>query len=90
MTPNTEIAVAMSGGRRHHLAALWRTEIAGKVRENVVRGERANHAVQEKFTVKTVEWPCQPYDPFFNINTPDDLSRARAMVAQGPNASMPT
>ncbi len=27
-----------------------------------------------------VEWPTKPMDPFFNINTPDDLAAAERML----------
>jgi molybdopterin-guanine dinucleotide biosynthesis protein A len=26
-------------------------------------------------------WPVEPVDPFLNVNTPDDLARARALTA---------
>ena len=27
-----------------------------------------------------VDWPVGDYDPFFNVNTPEDLARAEAIV----------
>ena len=29
----------------------------------------------------TVEWPAEPLDPFSNVNTPEDLARAEAVLA---------
>jgi molybdopterin-guanine dinucleotide biosynthesis protein A len=29
-----------------------------------------------------VSWPVEPYDPFFNINTPEDLAEARRIAEE--------
>ncbi|MGA8079298.1 MAG: molybdenum cofactor guanylyltransferase MobA, partial [Xanthobacteraceae bacterium] len=34
--------------------------------------------------VAIADWPAEPVDPFFNVNTPDDSSRAAALAAQHP------
>jgi molybdenum cofactor guanylyltransferase len=31
---------------------------------------------------RIVEWPAQPYDPFFNVNTPEDLAEAERIAAE--------
>jgi molybdenum cofactor guanylyltransferase len=31
---------------------------------------------------RIIEWPVQPFDPFFNINTPDDLAEAERIAAE--------
>jgi molybdenum cofactor guanylyltransferase len=28
----------------------------------------------------TVEFPSAPFDPFFNVNTPEDIARAEALA----------
>ncbi|MBL8630735.1 MAG: NTP transferase domain-containing protein [Rhodospirillaceae bacterium] len=81
LAPDVEIAVAMSGGQRHHLVALWRTEIAEDVERAVADGPQAIHKLQSRFRVADVTWPTAPYDPFFNINTPDDLTQAEAICS---------
>ncbi|MGB6447862.1 MAG: molybdenum cofactor guanylyltransferase MobA, partial [Xanthobacteraceae bacterium] len=30
------------------------------------------------------DWPAEPVDPFFNVNTPKDAARAEALAAQYP------
>jgi molybdopterin-guanine dinucleotide biosynthesis protein A len=30
---------------------------------------------------REVEWPSEPFDPFFNINTADELARAERRAA---------
>ena len=29
-----------------------------------------------------VEWPTEPYDPFFNVNTPEELAEAERIAAE--------
>jgi molybdopterin-guanine dinucleotide biosynthesis protein A len=31
--------------------------------------------------IATAEWPCEPVDPFFNVNTPEDLAAAERLGA---------
>jgi molybdopterin-guanine dinucleotide biosynthesis protein A len=26
-------------------------------------------------------WPCEPIDPFFNVNRPEDLAQAESLLA---------
>jgi len=33
---------------------------------------------------QSVEWRIKPVDPFFNINTPEDLAEACRLAAQSP------
>lgn len=75
-----EIAVANSGGRRHHLIAGWPVSLREQVLQGIAKGERAVHRLQARFPTTDVEWPCQPVDPFFNINAPEDLERARQLA----------
>jgi molybdopterin-guanine dinucleotide biosynthesis protein A len=32
--------------------------------------------------VAIADWPDQPIDPFFNVNTPEDAARAEQVAAQ--------
>lgn len=75
------IAVAASGGRMHHAVALWPVTIRAALRSALVDDqERAVSRFAARFSVATAEWPVVPYDPFFNVNTPDDLARAEDIV----------
>lgn len=33
-------------------------------------------------SARRIEWPSRPYDPFFNINTPDELAQAERIVTE--------
>lgn len=74
------IAVARSGRQQHYLIASWPVALREPLLQGIAKGERAVHRLQAKFPVAEVEWPCQPVDPFFNINTPEDLENARSLA----------
>ena len=75
------IAVAASGGRRHHVAALWPIALAQPLRAALAReGLRKVEDFTARFSVAAAEWPCEPIDPFFNVNSADDLVRAESLL----------
>lgn len=77
------IAVAASGGRTHHAIALWRIDLREALRDALTRdGERKVSAFIDRYAHVEVEWPAAPYDPFFNVNRPEDVAQAVAIAAQ--------
>jgi molybdenum cofactor guanylyltransferase len=82
-----EIAVAASGGRAHHVAALWPVALADELRRALV-DERLSkvESVLRRFRVAIVDWPAARFDPFFNVNTPEDLARAEALLRDASGA----
>ncbi|MGA2794210.1 MAG: molybdenum cofactor guanylyltransferase MobA, partial [Roseiarcus sp.] len=34
-----------------------------------------------RYRLATVAWPAAPFDPFFNVNTPEDLAEAERLAA---------
>ena len=75
------IAVAASGGRVHHVAALWPVALAAELRRALVdEGLRKVENFAARFSVAVVEWSSEPIDPFFNVNTAEDLARAEALL----------
>jgi molybdopterin-guanine dinucleotide biosynthesis protein A len=83
-----DMAVAASGGRRHHVAALWPVGLAGSLQGALtVDGLRAVAAFADRYAVAVAEWPTEPFDPFFNINTPAERARADELAASiGPTS----
>jgi len=80
---NADAAIAVSGGRQHPLAALWRTALLPELTQAFdVRGVRSMKGWLTHIDAVSVPFSAQPLDPFFNINTPDDLARAEEL-AQG-------
>jgi molybdopterin-guanine dinucleotide biosynthesis protein A len=75
------LAVAASGGRNHPVIGLWPVLLAADLRRALaVEGVRRIDAWTTRFSHAVVSFPDRPVDPFFNVNDPDDLARAEAMV----------
>lgn len=76
-----DIAVAASGGRRHHAIALWPVALESDLARALADGMRKVEAYAARHVVVEVEWPTTPHDPFFNVNRPEDLSRAEEWIS---------
>ena len=56
-------------------------EVEGKpVLEHIVEGLRKVESWTARFGVATVAWPAEPVDPFFNVNTGEDLVKAERLA----------
>jgi molybdopterin-guanine dinucleotide biosynthesis protein A len=81
------LACAASGGQWHPVAALWPVALSEDLRRALVeQGMRKVRVFQKIHGCAILEWPDAPRDPFFNINTPDDLLLARKMIGRGEKA----
>ena len=79
-----QISVAASGGRMHPPIALWPVSLLADINHFLVKESQSRVAAfLSHHGIAEVEWPSEPYDPFFNINTPDDIDFATGLVAQG-------
>jgi molybdenum cofactor guanylyltransferase len=77
-----ELAVAASRGRPHPVVGLWNVALRDALRRAlVVEGLRKVEAWTDRYHVATVEWSAEPFDPFFNTNTIDDLAEAERLAA---------
>lgn len=72
-------ACAASGGRTHPVIALWSVSLRGALRIALQRGEGAVYRFAHQHGVVTVAWSTDPVDPFFNVNTPEDLLKAEEL-----------
>jgi molybdopterin-guanine dinucleotide biosynthesis protein A len=73
---------AASGGRVHPVVALWPTHLRDDLRRALTEeGLRKVGQFQQRRDAAAVEWSFRARDPFFNINTPDDLLRAQQLMA---------
>jgi molybdenum cofactor guanylyltransferase len=82
-----QLACARSGERRHPVIALWPISLREDLRR-AVTGEGARKVDNwiARFTIGFADWPATPVDPFFNVNTPDDLAEAERLAALYPDA----
>lgn len=72
-----ELACAASAGRTHPVVGLWPTRLLGALRRALVEeGQRKIDAWTARYRLAVVDWPAEPFDPFFNVNTPAELEEA--------------
>ena len=75
------LACAASGDRTHPVAALWPVASRHDLRRAVVEeGERRVGRWTARYGIATVSWPDTPLDPFFNVNTAEDLAEAERLA----------
>ncbi|WP_377846124.1 molybdenum cofactor guanylyltransferase MobA [Bosea sp. UC22_33] len=77
----TPLACAASGGQQHHAIGLWPVSLREDLRRALAAGERRLGRWTQSHGVAVAEWPLEPIDPFFNVNTPEDLAEAERLVA---------
>lgn len=76
------LACAASGGRRHPVIALWPVDLRFDLRRALVEEDiRKIEWFMRRHAVAMVDWPSAPFDPFFNINAPEDLAAAERLLA---------
>lgn len=75
------IQVARSGGRNHPVFALWPIAALEPLTAFLARAEtRKVMAFLDEFGFEAVDFASVPFDPFFNVNTPDDLAEAERLI----------
>lgn len=80
-TSGKPIVCAASGDHVHHAVALWPTDLRRDLRAELQRnGAQSIRRWAASHGVVHVTWPTSPVDPFFNINTLEDLAAAEALV----------
>lgn len=75
------VVVAKSHGQIHPVLALWDISLLGDVENALKKGERKMLTWIEKYSPPQVNW-TDAADPFFNINTPEDLAAAEKRLEQ--------
>ena len=76
-------AIAASGGQAHYITGLWSCELLPELQR--VLDQPRTPRLQDWARLcdaAVIEWPCLPYDPFFNVNTPEDLAEAERIAAE--------
>ena len=74
------IFCANSHGRRHNIFGLWSLDLYDKLKDDLINNKiRKVQDWTEKNKIKNLEFKFEDYDPFFNINTKEDLEFARKL-----------
>ncbi len=78
---NATLACAASGGQTHPVVTLWPVALRHDLRRALVHEDLHKvGAYVRRHGPVIVEWPVDGVDPFFNVNTPDDLAQADRFV----------
>ena len=73
-------AIAASGSHLHPVCGLWRVETADHFANYLSTGRRSLRDFAEAVGMVEVNWTSDPRDPFFNINSPEDLEAAERIL----------
>jgi molybdopterin-guanine dinucleotide biosynthesis protein A len=77
MGAGVPLACARSGEWRHPVVGLWPVALRESLRKALVDEDlRKIEVFTARHGVAIAEWPDQPIDPFFNVNSPEDVKRA--------------
>ena len=83
-------AVAASDGRMHHAVALWPVSCLAALRAYLgAGGSRSVVGFARTLPMREVVFAVAEVDPFFNVNTPEDLARAGSMRVPTPSPPVP-
>lgn len=75
------VAVARSDGRPHPTCALWPVSLRNALEAFLQAGaSRRVLDFAEAAGYVAVDFPAVRFDPFFNINTPEELARAESLL----------
>jgi molybdenum cofactor guanylyltransferase len=83
LAAGTPLACARSGEWRHPVVALWPVALREDLRRALVNEDL--HKIEiwtARHGVAIADWPAEPIDPFFNVNTPEDAARAEILAAR--------
>jgi len=80
------ILCASSHGRKHNIFGLWSLDLYDKLKDDLINKKvRKVQDWTEKNKIKNLEFEFKDYDPFFNINTKEDLEFAKKLGKKKKN-----
>ena len=66
-------------------SALWPVALRADLRHALIEEDlRKIEIWTARHGVALADWPAEPVDPFFNVNTPEDVAAAERLAAQYP------
>lgn len=77
-------AMAQYDERLHSACALWRADVSQYLPDYLAQGRRSLIGFAKTVGYVAVDWPAGAFDPFFNINTAEDLAAAEQFMANIP------
>jgi molybdopterin-guanine dinucleotide biosynthesis protein A len=86
---HAELAAAASGGRAHPVFGLWPVDLARDLRQAMIEDDiRKVDRFTARYRLTEVNFPSEPFDPFFNTNRPEDLEAAEKLLIGQLTASL--
>jgi molybdopterin-guanine dinucleotide biosynthesis protein A len=77
-----QLCVAQSAGRSHPVIGLWNVGLREELRHALVHEQlRKIDRWTARYRLATVNWETEPIDPFFNVNTPEDIAEAKRLAS---------
>ena len=74
------ILCASSHGRKHNIFGLWSLDLYDKLHNDLVNNKvRKVQDWTKANNIKNLEFKFKDYDPFFNVNTAEDLELAKKL-----------
>ncbi len=81
-TEGADMACASSAGRAHPVFGLWPVAKAADLRRAMIDEDmRKIDRWTARYNIIEVDFPDVPFDPFFNINAPDNLAEAEKLLS---------
>ena len=89
-TEEADIAYARSGQFDHPVFGLWPVHLAEALRHALTTENIRKLSLWcSRYKVARVPWPDGDADPFFNINTPEDIARFGEMIKDAKTSPPP-
>ena len=79
-TQGKPIALARTGAGRHPTFGLWPAALRDDLRAALAEGVRKVVLWTDRHGTAMADFPTGRFDPFFNVNTPEDLAEAAALL----------
>ncbi len=83
-----DMACAASGGRPHPVFGLWPVRLADDLKSALSDdGVRKVDVWTARYRLAVADFACEPVDPFFNVNSPDEMAQASDILARREGAA---
>lgn len=79
-----DVVCAGSGGHVHHVIALWPQRVRVPLAQALATGQRKVGLLLANLGAVTETWDTADGDPFFNVNTPEELAAAESRSPASP------
>ena len=79
-TKESELFFVKSNEKQHNIFGLWSLDLIDQLEKDLENGSRKVEKWANNIGVKTINMSFEKEDPFFNINTKEDLEKAKKIL----------